>query len=1043
MKKIILAGFCLALNSFFAQQSQIRTCGTQTPPQQFEVWVNSLMNQLNSGPRGSSANIQSVFNIPVIVHIIHNNEAVNSTNATTGNNLNAAQVINQINILNADFKGLNADTSLIPTVFKPVLGKFQVNFCLAVVNPTGGVLAEPGIDRINRVARGWNSLPYSQTYIDATVKPNSIWDPNRYLNIWVCPLSNSLLGYATFPNPGATGLPGLSAPFGSTITDGVVILNTAFGSIGTGAGGVYNLGRTATHEVGHWMGLRHIWGDGTCASDFCNDTPPAQTSNFNCPTFPYKLGTCAGNTTGEMTMNFMDYTNDACMYMFTKDQKFRAQLILANSALRSSLITSTACNLPTAGTDAGISSVARPTFSQTINCNNFIDPLLNITNYGTTTLTNLVVTYQVDNVNPQTFTWTGTANPNSTFTLAVPQIAGLSNGAHFFSATLSLPNGTVDVNPNNNSNLQNFIIANQLTVTVNSPSTCAGSTVNLTASGATSYNWGSNGTGATITVTPSVTSVYSFTAGNTSCNVVRTTTVTVLAGPSVTVNSASACTGATVSLTANGANSYTWSTGAQSSAITVSANSTAIYTVTGNNGGFCSSVRQATLSILPSPSLSVNNATVCSGVSASLSASGATSYTWSTGSNANAIVVSPLSSTVYVLSGQVGNCITTRNVNVTIGGGLSLFISPSQSTICAGSTVILNASGANTYSWSTSAVGASIAVSPSVTSTYSLAGLASTCSGTGAITIQVNALPITIISATNSSCFGSNNGQINAASNGNGPFTYTYSAGTSNLSAGIYSVITKDNKGCLKTNTISISQPSAISASGSGSITTCPFACDATGQIVVSGGTAPYTSTIFPGGLVGQNFTNLCAANYTFYLSDAKGCPGFGTFSVAAGDAGIQVSTSNNNLSCSSCSDGSIVASGSGGTAPYSYTWTPGNFYSSSIVDMPAGCYTLNVRDANGCSAEKQICLSFDTGLNESAPWTGLRVSPNPSSGLFLISGLSMQTQVYVYDARGRLISAMKKDLTAEIDLSENADGIYFVRMISNEHYGVLQLIKH
>ncbi|NBQ47731.1 MAG: hypothetical protein EBU33_04655, partial [Sphingobacteriia bacterium] len=114
------------------------------------------------------------------------------------------------------------------------------------------------------------------------------------------------------------------------------------------------------------------------------------------------------------------------------------------------------------------------------------------------------------------------------------------------------------------------------------------------------------------------------------------------------------------------------------------------------------------------------------------------------------------------------------------------------------------------------------------------------------------------------------------------------------------SVITKDNKGCLKTNTISISQPSAISASGSGSTTSCPFACDAKGQIVVSGGTAPYTSTIFPGGLVGQNFTNLCAANYTFYLSDAKGCPGFGTFSVAAGDAGIQVSTSNNNLSCSS-----------------------------------------------------------------------------------------------------------------------------------------------
>ena len=339
MKKILSLALVLITFTGFNQTNQGRTCGTQTPPQKFEQWVSSLTPP-QPGKLGSSQ-IQSVFNIPVIVHVIHNNEPVNSITANSGNNLNAAQVVDQINILNKDYGGTNADTSLIPNVFKPVLGKFQVNFCLAVVNPTGGILAEPGIDRINRNAKGWTAFPYSSNYIDATVKPNSIWNPNQYLNIWVCPLSSGLLGYATFPNPGSSGLSGLGAPFGSATSDGVVILNTAFGSVGTGSIGAYNLGRTATHEVGHWIGLRHIWGDANCGTDYCNDTPPAQTSNFGCPSFPYKLGVCTGNTTGEMTMNYMDYTNDACMYMFTKDQKFRAQLILTNSPIRAALITST------------------------------------------------------------------------------------------------------------------------------------------------------------------------------------------------------------------------------------------------------------------------------------------------------------------------------------------------------------------------------------------------------------------------------------------------------------------------------------------------------------------------------------------------------------------------------------------------------------------------------------------------------------------------------------------------------------------------------
>jgi PKD repeat protein len=136
------------------------------------------------------------------------------------------------------------------------------------------------------------------------------------------------------------------------------MLNSAFGSIGSAASNApYHKGRTTTHEVGHWLGLRHIWGDANCANDFCNDTPTAQQSNFGCPTHPYKVGVCGGNTTGEMFQNFMDYTDDLCMYMFTTDQRTRIQTTMANGTYRTLLTTSagTLCTIAPATPTANFS----------------------------------------------------------------------------------------------------------------------------------------------------------------------------------------------------------------------------------------------------------------------------------------------------------------------------------------------------------------------------------------------------------------------------------------------------------------------------------------------------------------------------------------------------------------------------------------------------------------------------------------------------------------------------------------------------------------
>ena len=138
-------------------------------------------------------------------------------------------------------------------------------------------------------------------------------NPKTRLNLWVCNLANGILGYAQFPG-------------GSSATDGVVIDDNAFGSTGTVVA-PYHLGRTATHEVGHWLNLRHIWGDATCGNDLVTDTPNHNAANFGCPGYPH-YSTCTG-TPVEMTMNYMDYTDDACMYMFSAGQKTRLKATFA------------------------------------------------------------------------------------------------------------------------------------------------------------------------------------------------------------------------------------------------------------------------------------------------------------------------------------------------------------------------------------------------------------------------------------------------------------------------------------------------------------------------------------------------------------------------------------------------------------------------------------------------------------------------------------------------------------------------------------------
>ncbi len=241
--------------------------------------------------------VNGVYEIPVVVNVVYR---------TTAENISTSQINSQITVLNKDFSATNTDYANVPSTFTNVRsGNTNIRFVLDT------------IIRKRTTATSFSSNNNIKRSANGGIAPTS---PNTKLNMWVGNLSGGLLGYAQFPG-------------GSSSTDGVVITYTGFGTNGT-ASAPFNLGRTATHEVGHWLNLRHIWGDATCGSDGVSDTPVHNASNVGCPAAGHR-STCTG-TPIEMTMNYMDYTDDACMYMFSAGQKSRMLATFASGGGRNS-----------------------------------------------------------------------------------------------------------------------------------------------------------------------------------------------------------------------------------------------------------------------------------------------------------------------------------------------------------------------------------------------------------------------------------------------------------------------------------------------------------------------------------------------------------------------------------------------------------------------------------------------------------------------------------------------------------------------------------
>ncbi|WP_037348875.1 GEVED domain-containing protein [Sediminibacter sp. Hel_I_10] len=273
--------------------------------QEIEIFTQNKIQEMQSSRIDGS-----IITIPVVVHVLYRNST---------ENISLAQIQSQLDVLNEDFRRTNPDAD---NVWSQAADS-EIEFCLVTVDPNGN--ATTGVTRKSTTRQNWGTSDDMKRTSTGGVNP---WDTSQYLNMWIVPQmlnpqGNTILGYAQFPG-------------GSAATDGVVMAYNYFGRVGN-VSAPFDGGRTTTHEVGHFFNLRHIWGDANCGNDFVSDTPTHQTSNGGCP-----IGQVSCGST-DMVQNYMDYTNDSCMNLFTTGQKNRMRAVLAAGGVRRSLALSDKC----------------------------------------------------------------------------------------------------------------------------------------------------------------------------------------------------------------------------------------------------------------------------------------------------------------------------------------------------------------------------------------------------------------------------------------------------------------------------------------------------------------------------------------------------------------------------------------------------------------------------------------------------------------------------------------------------------------------------
>lgn len=390
---------------------------------QRQVRIQQLVNERIAS--GKMLRTTGPITIPVVFHVVLSRQSM----------VTDAQIMAQLDTINKDYAGTNGGAAKIPSYFKSLFGQSGIQFCLAQRTPNDA--PSTGIERYTTTR---NSFDYTNNQVKHAESGGAdAWDTDKYLNVWICDLSGSTLGYATFPDDGVKDEQGVAVDYAS---------------LPGGAATGFNQGKTLTHEIGHYFDLYHIWGDdnGACTgTDNIDDTPNQSNSTT---TFQTGMVTdrCTSTAPGIMYQNFMDYSPDATLFMFTQMQVAHMEEIFEK--YRSSLLLSNACTpVDVKKKDASLKTIRQP--AQRI-CTNTLTPQITLVNRGSETLTSLIIHAVIDNGTVQNYNWTGSLATYAETTVTLPTLATVE-GNHILSISTSNPNGAADEDTSNDALSLDFI----------------------------------------------------------------------------------------------------------------------------------------------------------------------------------------------------------------------------------------------------------------------------------------------------------------------------------------------------------------------------------------------------------------------------------------------------------------------------------------------------------------------------------------------------------------------------------------------------------
>jgi hypothetical protein len=746
--------------------------------------------------------------IPVVFHIIWN---------TAAQNLSNQRILEQLETLNKDFNATNSDTSLIPGPFKPLKGSFNVRFVLANRDPNGNPTT--GIVRRQTTRTSFTAssvtTPTAQPMKFTAQGGSDAWDTRSYFNIWVCNLSGGVLGYATFPASAGTAY------------DGIVLGTQYTGS--TGASAPFNKGRTGTHEAGHYFNLRHIWGDANncTATDFVDDTPNQRAATSGCPTSFPRTDACSGNSPGIMYMNYMDYTDDACMYMFTLGQA--ARMLAALNGPRASLLTSKGY-VEELRNDMSTDAILLPT--STI-CENSVTPVIRFKNKGANDVTKFTAAYRIGTGTFVSQEWTGTLKPDSSVSVSFSTI-NLNNGIYNLTALCTNPNDTTDARKDNDTLRFSFRIGFIPSGTISGKTVvCEGESTTLNAIGCTTgtfniadyaaqsyvveefdtlgtpYEENPISVQIVADVRPNTLAIFNFgdwptplpafltfnpDPANPAVQVLETRNGFVQGSDTLLWTGSGTYDPCTKAFTVNygfknprtGAIlvpavqkftpqqlyglTYLWNTGSTEPVITVTPGTSTEYTVTLTNGS-CTQVRNITVNVTSKVNPTFNPILpICSGATAPVLQTTSTngiSGTWTPP------VVSNTESGTYNFTPGPGICANAGSLEIIVNESPVAAVS-SAAPICAGESAELTATGGVSYAWSTGDSTATIQVNPSATTNYTVTVTGSnSCTASASTTVTVKPIPSAPSAGSNSPITEGNSINLTASPVSGATYTWT------------------------------------------------------------------------------------------------------------------------------------------------------------------------------------------------------------------------------------------------------------------------------